>query len=260
MLRTLVIALVLGNVLLLAANLGSFDGLSPASREREPERLARQYNPGAVRLTPGGPAASAAGPANIGSARASGTVAAAPIAAASAPQASASAVPEPARCLQVGPLANGQVASLQAALRAGGWTDDRWQVLNLALSPGFAVVMGPYTDRGLMQRKENELRRRQVAFTVLTASPELPPGTLPGLSLGRFDDEASADAALSRLGAAGVRSARVVALLAGTARPHLRLPTVTASQETALLNLPLPATARWTVCDTAAASAPGGGR
>ena len=39
-----------------------------------------------------------------------------------------------------------------------------------------------------------------------------PPELAPGLSLGRFDSRAAADKALEQLSAAGVRTARVVAL------------------------------------------------
>ena len=110
MLRIVVLVLLLANVLLLAAHWGALDGLTPAAgpaSQREPERLQRQVNPGAVQiLSPS--AASAA--LSAAAASAAQTAAAASSAAATA-------------CLEAGPLGPGDTDAAERRLRCrpGCW-------------------------------------------------------------------------------------------------------------------------------------------
>lgn len=63
MLRALLAALVVANLVFFAYSRGALDGLLGlrALGDREPERLARQFRPQSIRLLPTSPAASAAG-------------------------------------------------------------------------------------------------------------------------------------------------------------------------------------------------------
>jgi hypothetical protein len=282
MLRALVALLLVANGLLLATLLGAFQGLLPAGNppEREPERLARQIRPEAVRLTPGGPvaapagagpaatgassaanpAASAAGPTPApASAPPSGLAAAAGPALAPAAGAAATAAAGPLACLQAGPYDTAQLAQAGRVMRAAGLADGVWQSVALPPARSWLVVMGPYPERQQLTRKEAELRRRNVEFTTLAASPELPAGVAPGLSLGRYDTEAAAEAALDRLAARGVRSARVVERAPVGNRALLRVPAADAAQQAVLGQLALPAGLRWGACPEGAA-APVNGR
>jgi hypothetical protein len=173
MLRALVLALVLANVVFFAWTLGWLDGLVglKASGDREPERLARQVNPDSVVL-----------------------LAAAPAAAASAPA-----------CLESGPYSPGEVTAAESALRTAvpgaGWTNARSE------QPGaWLVYMGGYPDRETLQRKIEEIGRTRVSFEEVTVPGE---GAF-GLSLGRYDDKAAADRALAQVQQRGIRTARVV--------------------------------------------------
>ena len=98
-LRTMVWLLILANLGLLAWTQGGLDTAVGLRSDREPERLARQFQPQSVRILPPGEAAAAM--------------------AASGPSGGVS-------CLEAGPLSladAGVVESvLQAALPAGGWT------------------------------------------------------------------------------------------------------------------------------------------
>lgn len=271
MLRALVALLLVANGLLLAALLGAFQGLLPPDNppEREPERLARQIRPDAVQLTPSGPATArtgasagptAAGALSAGASAASvGGPALAPVTATAA--AAATAASGPPACLQAGPYDPAQLAQAGRVMRAAGLADGAWQSIALPPARSWLVVMGPYPERQQLTRKEAELRRRNVEFTTLAASPELPAGVAPGLSLGRYDTEAAADAALARLAARGVRSARVVERTPVTDRALLRVLAADAAQQAVLGQLALPGGLRWSACPAPAnGTAPVNGR
>lgn len=282
MLRALIALLLVVNGLLLAGLLGVFDGVLAASPgDREPERLRRQIRPEAVQLTPGGPSsgpaaalgssAAASGVASPVSGAASGmagpALPAAPVASAlpgaSATAASSSAPAGPLACWQAGPFDAGQLAQAGRVMRAAGFPDSTWQ--NVAMPPArsWLVVMGPYPDRNQLARKELELRRRNVDFSVLGAGPEVPAGVAGSLALGRYDSEAAAEAGLDRLAARGVRSARVVELAPAAGLALLRVPAADAAQQASLAQLALPAGLRWAPCPAApngAASAVNGRR
>lgn len=176
MLRLIVALLLLANLVFLAWSQGWL-GAAPAN-DREPERLARQVTPQAVRLVPASAASAAA----------------------------AVATAAQTACLEAGPFDDAALAAAVAALgplpegaleRVAGEQPGRW-----------IVYMGRFTEPDALARKRDELRRRGVPFEPVSGVPDY----TPGLSLGSFDNRAAADAALAALVARDVRTARVVGL------------------------------------------------
>ena len=175
MLRTLLWVLGIANVLLLLAHLGAFDGLAGGlgqTTQREPERLQRQVHPEWVQVLPA-PAASAA------------------LTAADAAASAARAT----HCLQAGPFANGEAEVAERTLRDAGIAPAAWQAIRTEAPGAYMVYMGRYSDRDLLQRKRDEVRRMRLEVEELRSPPEL----VPGHSLGRFDGKAAADAAMARM-------------------------------------------------------------
>ncbi len=195
MLRLVALALLLINLGLLAMQAGWTDHwLAPAAAQREPERLARQVNPGQIRLVP---AAEARDPA-------------------AAVQDGGASV-----CLESAPLDSTSAAAAEAWLAAAGLPAGSWAVRRQPAGDAYLVYMGRYTDAGALARKREELLDLQVAATELRNQPALQ----PGLSLGQFDSAAAAEAALLRLAQRGVRTARMVVLPdQGSAPVRLQLP------------------------------------
>lgn len=185
MLRLLALALVLANAGYLAWSQGWLAGygLGPAV-QAEPQRMAQQLRPEAMRLL---------------------TVAEARQLEGSSPAASTSTAASAAsECLQAGLFTDEQAgplrARLQASLPTGSWS----------LEPGaeggrWMVYMGKYNNSETLAVKRSELRRIGVPFELLTN-----PTFGPGLSLGRFESQTNADTELGNLTQRGVRSARVV--------------------------------------------------
>jgi hypothetical protein len=118
----------------------------------------------------------------------------------SAPQVSA----KPGECLQAGPFNEAEGAALrskfEALLPAGGWA------LDATLEPArWIVYMGKFPSAEALAKKRAELALRNLKFDEVT-NPTLE----FGLSLGGYDSQAGADAALEALASRGVRTARVV--------------------------------------------------
>lgn len=187
MLRLAVLALMLANLGFYAWSHGwlAAYGLAPTD-ETEPQRLAQQIRPEAMRLlgaTDDGPAERSAVPAT-------------PTGVAPPPSA-----PE---CLQAGLFNEAQSVALrtrlQTSLPAGSWT-----LAPTVERARWIIYMGRYTDAEALAIKRSELARLGVGFQPVTVAP-----LAPGLSLGSFTSQADADSALSQLSAQGVRSARVL--------------------------------------------------
>lgn len=218
--------LVAANALLLSYGQGWLDPLlgARAEGEGEPERLQRQVNPELVRVIPPRQAASA-------------LAAAAASSAASAAEASAaSAAPEAAACMEAPPIAATELAAAEKALRAAGLPAGVWSVLRSEHKGVFLIYMGRYPDEDAQQKKFDELKRLKVSAEIVRSSPDLQ----PGLSLGRFDDKAKAEADLAQLVQRGVRTARVITLRPPQTQLTLRVPAADASQRAALAALKLP--------------------
>jgi hypothetical protein len=228
-------------VLLLLANLAWFAwaqgwlrvlGMEPAV-QAEPQRLERQIRPEALTLQPldetepaAAPAAAAALPPLPRPAEASPAPAEAPPQAPDAPAAaSAPVVPDVGApggvCLQAGAFTEQQVDTLRQA--AASLPPGSWRIDPVQLRGRWMVYVGKLADAEAVRAKRNELRELGVDTDRPGAALE------PGLSLGRFASEESANRALAELGRKGVRSARVVQERRDTPAYLLRLPNADAA-------------------------------
>lgn len=145
-------------------------------QQAEPQRLAQQVRPEALRVLKADEARRA--------------------------EAAAAATPKPPECLQAGLLEESQTSQLTSALE--GWPAGSWS-LETGTEPGrWIVYMGKYANVDFVNRKKAELRQLGISFEPL-ANPALE----PGLSLGGFATEAEAHRQLDALAQRGVRTARV---------------------------------------------------
>jgi hypothetical protein len=99
--------------------------------------------------------------------------------------------------------------------------------------------MGRYDNDEQLERKKTELRGLKVAFREVSA-----PGLSPGLALGTYSSEASAEQALQELARTGVRTARVAQERAESINLTLRLPAITPAQRRAVAGLGAPLAGR----------------
>ena len=193
MLRGLVLLLMLLNVGYLAWGQGWLlpYGFGPAT-QREPQRLARQIHPEAIRIL----------------------------------NSEDLSQPEPevksrkAECLQSEVLSAAQVDKLrpvlQGALPAQAWSLDEF------ISPArWIVYMGKYPSSADLDKKRLELVK-------LGLNPEAPRNSnfAPGLSLGAFELQTQAETALKAMAERGVHTARVVQDTPAQPGFRLRLPAV----------------------------------
>ena len=179
MLRALFVFLLLANLGFYAWTQGWLENVIGlrAHPEREPERLARQVRPEAIRvLTP------------------------------QAVAAAASAAESRLLCLEAGPFGATEAAAAEAAL-ASVLPTGTWARVSNDKPPVWIVYMGKYSAETLA-RKQEELSRIKVPFEVLKNAPEWE----PGLSLGRFDNHDAADEAMAQLAKRGIHTARLVEL------------------------------------------------
>jgi len=239
MLRTLVLALLLANAGTWAYTQGWLAPWLPtvAGNTREPDRVAAQVRPEAVRLlngarpaaetaptTPAPPPAvsvASAAPGPGGGATAPAPVAAAP---ASSP-ADGSEAPAPTACFEAGGFTSAQAELLRAEFRLLGWAGNLWQ-LNEVRSPArWLVYMGRYDTPEQAARKKAELRALGINHRDVTT-----PGLSPGLALGTYSTEAAARTALEQAARSGVRTARVVQEREESLSFNLRLPAITDAQ------------------------------
>ncbi|MES2422978.1 MAG: SPOR domain-containing protein [Pseudomonadota bacterium] len=198
MLRTVFLLLLLANGAYYAWSQGALEGLglAPASPS-EPLRVANQLKPGSVRLQLAEP----------------------PAVPASRPAAEAPPAAPTVACLQAGPIEDEQLAAVRAALAA--LPAGAGKIEPLVEAERWMVYMGKFADDSALARKKAELKRRNVNFDPLTV-----PSLQPGLSLGRFSNEANANAALKQLEARGVTTAKVVIERTEGRGQYLRLPAV----------------------------------
>lgn len=191
MLRLLVGALLIANLAFWAWTqpaITSALGWAPPDG-REPERLARQLQPEAVRVVPLAAAGSAAASASGGADDA------------------ASTPPDALACLETPPLAAAQVASAVQALQAVGVAAGGWVELRRERPGRWMLYMGRFSDRDQAARKGSELAAMRLPFEELREGD-----WAPGLQLGEFGSAAEAQARLTQLQGRGVRTARVVTL------------------------------------------------
>ena len=172
-------------------------GFAPITQS-EPQRLAQQIRPEAMRLMTDGDARRvASGP----------TVAKA----------------APAQCLQAGPFTEQQAGALrprlESSLPAGSWA------LESSVEIGrWIVYMGKYSNEEALAKKRAELRQLGLAV-----EPLINPALGPGLSLGHFNAQMDAERELAKVAQRGVRTARVVLEQPEVRGQVLKLPSVDAS-------------------------------
>ena len=203
MLRLFVLLLILANGLYFAWSQGMLRayGYAPA-QQSEPQRLAQQVNPEAIRLlTP---------------------------ADAKRLDAQAQAELAPKECLLAGPFDDAQATTLRRALESS-LVPGSWQVDSVAVSARWIVYMGKFVNAEQMAKKRSELASMKLVPQALN-NPDLE----PGLSLGGFDTQADATAELAKLSQRGIRTAKVVQERQEGTQTQLKLPAVTLDVKTRL--------------------------
>ncbi|MGQ0710896.1 MAG: SPOR domain-containing protein [Rhodoferax sp.] len=197
MLRAVVGALLLGNVLFLAWSQGALApwGLAPQDGS-EPQRLAQQIKPQAVAVLPGPELKKA--------------------------EAQAAADAAPRECLLAGPFEDERAAALRARLESSSIAADAWQLQTVAVPERWVVYIGKFANVQALEKKRAELSALNLKTDPVTAAH-----LAPGLSLARLESEAAANEELNRLRKQGVRTARVVQERAASQNTYLRLPAAT---------------------------------
>jgi hypothetical protein len=206
MLRLLALALLLANGLYFAWGNGLLlaYGFGP-TQQSEPQRLAQQISPETVRLL--------------------------------SPQEfkrieeQLKADREPKECLLAGPFDAVQGAVLRQAL-ADSLPADTWSLDELPIPPRWIVYMGKYASAELLAKKRAEIAAMNLP-TERLGNPSLE----LGISLAGFDTKADADAALTRLSARGLHTARVVQERGESTAYQLKLPAVSAALKPKLAEL-----------------------
>ncbi|MFZ2986638.1 hypothetical protein [Ideonella sp.] len=176
--------------------------------QREPERLTRQVRPETIQLRSG---------------------------------------PEPAtlaRCLEAGPLNDELLDQATLALTGLGLRSDQWLDIRREQAGRWAVYMGPYPAGEPIRRKREELQRLRVNSEELTGHPSLS----PGLTLGRYGTEAEAEDGLRKMQQSGVRTAKVVTLVAPAVEHRLRVESLAPALADRLIALPAETTPSWRTC------------
>jgi hypothetical protein len=213
MLRALVVLLLLANLAFWAWSTGALQafGLAPAS-ERDPQRLAQQIQPEAVRVLP-----AAAALASLSAASA-----------ASAPIGKGIAARGTLVCLEAGPFTAARVEAAERALVAAAVPEGSWIRIDQDVSAQYTVVLGPFADRDAAKKASDELRRLELPFETL----DLPADSAgakpqPALALGHYDGRSAADAALAIFSQRGVHSARSAVLRPAGSESRLRVDNAT---------------------------------
>jgi hypothetical protein len=135
---------------------------------------------------------------------------------------------KPPECLQAGPMEGKQVEALRLALK-DSLPDGAWQWEEGTEPARWIVYMGKYPSAEAQAKKRAELLTLKVKIEPLN-NPKLE----PGLSLGGFETQAAAEAALNVFSQRGVRTARVVLERVQVTGTLLRLPAVDDAQRVRL--------------------------
>jgi hypothetical protein len=240
MLKWAIWLLVLGNAGYFAWSQGYLEqlGLKPAE-QREPQRLAQQVRPEALRLL-NGPQAEAALPVSPPAVPPTPAVAAPPAAApvvpvtapASLPTVAVAAGNGPRACWEAVGFTSPQAELLRAELTLLGLPANGFAFNEVRSGGRWIVYMGRYDNQQQLTRKKEELRALSVAFREITA-----PGLAPGLALGTYSTEAAAQQALQKAERDGIRTAKVAQERAESQSTSVRLPSITDTQRSAIDNL-----------------------
>lgn len=221
MLRALVALLLVANLAYFAWTQGHLGrlGMEPP-QGGEPQRLAQQIKPEAIRLL-NGPKAEAPAP-----------VAAVVQAAEQAPAPTPSPTPAPTACYEATGFTPAQAELLRAELRLLNWDAEAWQLTEQRSAGRWIVYMGRYESAEQATRKKAELRALGVEYRDVST-----PGLTPGLALGTYSSEEAARTALRQVEGSGVRTARVVQERPESLSHQLRLPAITEAQREQLTGL-----------------------
>ncbi len=241
MLKWVIWLLVLGNAGYFAWSQGYLDtlGMKPAE-QREPQRLAQQVRPEALRLLNGPrPEAVPSTPAPVAANVVAPPVAAAPSApepAAPAPVNPPTAVVAPGNgprvCWQAGGFTEDQAELLRAELGLLGLPASGFVFTEVRSGGRWIVYMGRYDNQQQLNRKKDELRALGVTFREITA-----PGLAPGLALGTYSTESAAQQALQKAERDGIRTGKVAQERAESLSFNVRLPSITDTQRDAINGL-----------------------
>ena len=220
MLRLLALTLLLLNGVYFAWSQGLLRayGFGPAE-QTEPQRLAQQIRPEALRLL----------------------TSEEQLALADAPKQPAQ---NPEACLEAGIFDAAQSERLRRALAEAELPEESW-VLSDAVAPAYWIVyVGKFATPEALAKKRGELAKLNLKLQPLTN-----PALQPGLSLGGFDSQAAANAMLESLGRRGVRTAQVLQEYPEVRGTRLRVPSADESLR-AKLELLKPAMAgkAWVTC------------
>ena len=213
MLRALVLLLVLVNGLYYAwshEQLRAY-GFGPVV-QREPQRMAQQVQPNAVRI-----------------------LSSEEVRAVEQPAAAASAGARPAECLMAGPLDDARAEAVRQGL-TGVLPEGSWTIEAVTTPARWIVYLGRFPDAQALVRKRAELMGLNLRAEALNTG-----ALAPGLSLGGYDSEARAKAELAAFGRRGVRTASVVQERPEVRTQWLRLP----SADDALRSRVVPVLASW---------------
>jgi hypothetical protein len=128
------------------------------------------------------------------------------------------ATPRTPQCLQTGLFDDAQVTVLRRVLDAA-LPQGTWILENATLPARWIVYMGKYANAAELDKKRSQLDGMHLTFEPLTNS-----ALAPGLSLGVFQTQGDANAALEALMRRGVRTARVLQEQPPSSGYRLRLP------------------------------------
>jgi hypothetical protein len=240
MLRALVVILMLANLAFHGWTQGWLTevlGLSPDG-DREPQRLAAQVDPAALRVLPPRTAsvtgAVPATPVPSPTLQIPAPEASEPPGPASAADTAAAppALPLPA-CFEAGPFNPAEWRLAETALR-NALGEGAWQLTTREKPGNWMVYVGPYKSRTIMDKRAEQLRKLEIAFE---EAHDLPEEYLPGFLFGRHGVEADARALQARLVAQKVKYVRVVPLVKPTALHSVRIPKADADTQARLAAL-----------------------
>jgi hypothetical protein len=188
MLRLIALSLLLLNGLYWLWSDGSLPGFAP-EQQTEPLRLNQQIKPEALRLlTPQELRRLEAAP-----------------------------VTRTVTCLQAGPFSEAQGAQLQPLL-ASTLPAESWTLQTVVAPAQWIVYMGKYASAEDLSKKRSELSTLRIRFETV-----IEPNLQYGLSLGSYESQSAANAALQALGRRGIRTARVLQMRAEARSAMLRI-------------------------------------
>lgn len=135
---------------------------------------------------------------------------------------------EPKQCMRAGPFDTAQLGALDQAL-TGVLPTGGWQVESVTVTERWIVYMGKFANAEALEKKRAEL-----AVLKLVPQPLGNPALEIGLSLGGFDSQAGATAALAQLTLRGIRTARVVQERAMGSETYVKFPALTEAMKARL--------------------------